>query len=179
MTLFCSQDIESDKLSDHLAVLADSLNKAKKLIYPPVRKQSKLAENLNGLIETVNKEHRRLLARKSIIEKRKEEHERQMLEMVCDISLSYQEWCSLLEFKLILVLNLLKEREEESKRLKLQKITEEAEQKRLAEEYIRREEQRIRREIEERELQEAQALLLEAQKGAKKKGKKPLLEGVS
>lgn len=76
-------------------------------------------------------------------------------------------------------MNLLKEREEESKRLKLQKITEEAEQKRLAEEYIRREEQRIRREIEERELQEAQALLLEAQKGAKKKGKKPLLEGVS
>lgn len=101
MTLFCSQDIESDKLSDHLAVLADSLSKAKKLIYPPVRKQSKLAENLNGLIETVSKEHRRLLARKSIIEKRKEEHERQMLEMVCDISLSYQEWCSLLEFKLI------------------------------------------------------------------------------
>ncbi|RWW11176.1 hypothetical protein GW17_00025233 [Ensete ventricosum] len=157
MTLFCSQDIESDKLSDHLAVLADSLNKAKKLIYPPVRKQFKLGENLNGLMETVSKEHRRLLARKSIIEKRKEEHERQMLEMV--------------------FLNLLKEREEESKRLKLQRITEEAEQKRLAEEYIRREEQRIRREIEERELQEAQALLLEAQKGAKKKGKKPLLEG--
>ncbi|XP_064998794.1 eukaryotic translation initiation factor 3 subunit A-like [Musa acuminata AAA Group] len=150
VVLFGNVDIESDKLSDHLAVLADSLSKAKKLIYPPVRKQSKLAENLNGLIETVSKEHRRLLARKSIIEKRKEEHERQMLEM---------------------------EREEESKRLKLQKITEEAEQKRLAEEYIRREEQRIRREIEERELQEAQALLLEAQKGAKKKGKKPLLEG--
>ena len=76
-------------------------------------------------------------------------------------------------------MNLLKEREEESKRLKLQKITEEAEQKRLAEEYIRREEQRIRREIEERELQEAQALLFETQKGAKKKGKKPLLDGVS
>ncbi|URD75812.1 hypothetical protein MUK42_10299 [Musa troglodytarum] len=150
VVLFGNVDIESEKLSDHLAVLADSLNKAKKLIYPAVRKQSKLGENLNGLIETVSKEHRRLLARKSIIEKRKEEHERQMLEM---------------------------EREEESKRLKLQKITEEAEQKRLAEEYIRREEQRIRREIEERELQEAQALLLEAQKGAKKKGKKPLLEG--
>lgn len=71
------------------------------------------------------------------------------------------------------------EREEESKRLKLQKITEEAEQKRLATEYSRREEQRIRREIEERELQEAQALLLETEKRAKKKGKKPLLEGVS
>lgn len=71
-----------------------------------------------------------------------------------------------------------KEREEESKRLKLQKITEEAEQKRLASEYTRREEQRIRREIEERELQEAQALLLETEKRTKKKGKRPVLEGV-
>ncbi|THU67772.1 hypothetical protein C4D60_Mb05t28220 [Musa balbisiana] len=147
--LFGNVNIESDVLTDHLAVLADSLNKARNLIYPSVKKQSKLGEK-HGLAETVDKEHKRLLARKSIIEKRKEEHERQMLEM---------------------------EREEESKRLKLQKVTEEAEQKRLAEEYTRRQEQRIRREIEERELQEAQALLFETQKGAKKKGKKPLLDG--
>ena len=39
--------------------------------------------------------------------------------------------------------------------------------------------QRIRREIEERELEEAQALLQEAEKRGKKKGKKPVLEGVS
>lgn len=39
--------------------------------------------------------------------------------------------------------------------------------------------QRIRREIEERELEEAQALLQEAEKRSKKKGKKPVLEGVS
>ncbi|KAG0494565.1 hypothetical protein HPP92_005559 [Vanilla planifolia] len=71
-----------------------------------------------------NASNMQVLARKSIIEKRKEEHERQMLE---------------------------REREEESKRLKQQKTTEEAEQRRLAEEYTRREEQRIRREIEERE----------------------------
>ncbi|KAG6521844.1 hypothetical protein ZIOFF_018977 [Zingiber officinale] len=144
-----SQDIESEKLSDHLSILADSLSKAKNLISPPIRKASKLGIGYD-LAEIVDKEHKRLLARKSIIEKRKEEHERQMLEM---------------------------ERQEESKRLKLQKVTEEAEQKRLAEEYILREQQRIRREIEERELQEAQAMLLETQKGAKKKGKKPLLEG--
>ncbi|KAG6518945.1 hypothetical protein ZIOFF_022431 [Zingiber officinale] len=142
-------DIESEKLSDHLSILADSLSKAKNLISPPIRKASKLGIGYD-LAEIVDKEHKRLLARKSIIEKRKEEHERQMLEM---------------------------ERQEESKRLKLQKVTEEAEQKRLAEEYILREQQRIRREIEERELQEAQAMLLETQKGAKKKGKKPLLEG--
>ncbi|XP_042469824.1 eukaryotic translation initiation factor 3 subunit A-like [Zingiber officinale] len=147
--LFGNVDIESEKLSDHLSILADSLSKAKNLISPPIRKASKLGIGYD-LAEIVDKEHKRLLARKSIIEKRKEEHERQMLEM---------------------------ERQEESKRLKLQKVTEEAEQKRLAEEYILREQQRIRREIEERELQEAQAMLLETQKGAKKKGKKPLLEG--
>lgn len=39
--------------------------------------------------------------------------------------------------------------------------------------------QRIRREIEERELEEAQALLQEAEKRSKKKGKRPVLEGVS
>ncbi|OVA13491.1 Proteasome component (PCI) domain [Macleaya cordata] len=148
--LFGSLDLESDRLRDHLTVLAESLNKARALIYPPVKKASKLGETLPGLAEVVSKEHKRLLARKSIIEKRKEEQERQMLEM---------------------------EREEESKRLKLQKITEEAEQKRLASEYTRREEQRIRREIEERELEEAHALLQEAEKRSKKKGKKPAIEG--
>ncbi|PKU82417.1 Eukaryotic translation initiation factor 3 subunit A [Dendrobium catenatum] len=147
---FINEDIESDGLCDHLMSLADSLNKARDMIYPLVKKQSKVSENLYGLAEIVEKEHRRLLARKSIIEKRKEEHERQMLE---------------------------REREEESRRLKQQKTTEEAEQRRLAAEYTRREEQRIRREIEERELQEAQALLLQAEKGPKKKGKRVALEG--
>ncbi|CAA6658654.1 unnamed protein product [Spirodela intermedia] len=147
---FNNLDLESDGLREHLAILAESLNKARNMIYPPVKKQSKLGENFVNLAEVVDKEHKRLLARKSIIEKRKEEHERQMLEL---------------------------EREEESKRMKLQKLSEEAEQKRLATEYSRREEQRIRREIEERENQEAQALLLEAEKRGKKKGKRPAIEG--
>ncbi|TKY45578.1 Eukaryotic translation initiation factor 3 subunit A [Spatholobus suberectus] len=69
------------------------------------------------------------------------------------------------------------EREEESKRLRLQKITEEAEQRRLATEYEQRKNQRILREIEEREIEEAQALLQEAEKRIKKKGKKPIIEG--
>ncbi|XP_043699412.1 eukaryotic translation initiation factor 3 subunit A-like [Telopea speciosissima] len=148
--IFGNVDLESDRLRDHLTILAESLHKARTLIYPPVKKASKLGETLPALAEIVDKEHKRLLARKSIIEKRKEEQERHMLEM---------------------------EREEESKRLKIQKITEEAEQKRLATEYSRREEQRIRREIEERELEEAQAMLQEAEKRGKKKGKKPVLEG--
>ncbi|XP_010931804.1 eukaryotic translation initiation factor 3 subunit A [Elaeis guineensis] len=148
--LFGNVDIESDRLCDHLTTLADSLNRARSLIYPPMKKQSKLGENLHGLADIVDKEHKRLLARKSIIEKRKEEHERHMLEM---------------------------EREEEYRRLQLQKQTEQAEQQRLATEYSRREEQRIRREIEERESQEVQVLLKETGKLPKRKGKKPLLEG--
>ncbi|KAK1280428.1 Eukaryotic translation initiation factor 3 subunit A [Acorus gramineus] len=147
---FGNMDFESDRLRDHLTVLAESLNKVRGLIHPPTKKASKPDTYILGLADIVDKEHKRLLARKSIIEKRKEEHERQMLEM---------------------------ELEEESKRLKQQKITEEAEAKRLASEYTRREEQRIRREIEERELQEAQALLLETEKRGKKKGKRPIIEG--
>ncbi|KAJ0013461.1 hypothetical protein Pint_19724 [Pistacia integerrima] len=151
VVLFGNLGLESDGLRDHLAVLAESLNKVRAMIYPPANKASKLGELLPGLGETVDKEHKRLLARKSIIEKRKEEHERQLIEM---------------------------EREEESRRLKQQKITEEAEQKRLAAEYEQRKSQRILREIEERELEEAQALLEEAEKRSKKKGgKKPILEG--
>ncbi|RWR88728.1 eukaryotic translation initiation factor 3 subunit A-like protein [Cinnamomum micranthum f. kanehirae] len=146
---FGSLDLESDRLQDHLTVFTEGLNKARSLIYPPVGKVSKLGDALAGLAETVDKEHKRLLARKSIIEKRKEEQERRMLEM---------------------------EREEESKRLKLQKINEEAEQRRLASEYTRREEQRIRREIEERELEEAHALLQETRN--KRNGRRiPNVEG--
>lgn len=71
-----------------------------------------------------------------------------------------------------------KEREKETKRIKLQKKTEEAEQKRLATEFEERKHQCILREIEERE-REAQALLNDVGKHIKKKGKKPIIEGVS
>ena len=76
-----------------------------------------------------------------------------------------------IDFQLI-----LKEREEELKRLKQQKITEEAEQRRLATEYEQRKHQRILKEMEERELEEAKALL---QEKFGKKTKKPIIEGVS
>ncbi|KAI9075681.1 hypothetical protein K1719_042378 [Acacia pycnantha] len=148
--VFSKKSLESDGLRDSLASLAEYLNKPRLVIYPPESKPSNLEAWLSNLIEAVTKEHKRLLARKSIIEKRKEEQERQLLEM---------------------------EREEESKRLRLQKITEEAEQRRLANEYEQRKNQRILREIEEREMEEAQALLQEAEKRIKKKGKKPIIEG--
>ncbi|CAA2984865.1 eukaryotic translation initiation factor 3 subunit A isoform X2 [Olea europaea var. sylvestris] len=144
------QNVESEGLRDHLATFAESVSRARIMIYPPVKSTSKLGETLSDLVEVVEKEHKRLLARKSIIEKRKEEQERQHFEM---------------------------EREEEAKRQKLQKITEEAEQRRLASEFEQMKNQRILREIEERELEEAQALLLEAEKRRTKRGKKPVLEG--
>lgn len=76
------QSLESDGLRDHLANFAEQLNKARQMIYPPDRRSSKLGALLPSLTEVVAKEHKRLLARKSIIEKRKEEQERQLLEMV-------------------------------------------------------------------------------------------------
>lgn len=72
-----------------------------------------------------------------------------------------------------------KEREEELKRLQQQKNNEEAEQKRLATEFERRKLQRIQKEIEEREIEEAKALLQEKFDKFGKKVKKTVLEGVS
>ncbi|XP_021771527.1 eukaryotic translation initiation factor 3 subunit A-like [Chenopodium quinoa] len=140
-------DLESDTLRNHLTVLAESLNKARSMIYPPLNRASKIGDSLPGLAEVVEKEHKKLLARKTIIEQRKEEQERQLLE---------------------------KEREEELKRLQQQKNNEEAEQKRLAIELEKRKIQRIQKEIEEREKEETKALIQE--KFSKNK-KKPLIEG--
>ncbi|XVF41821.1 hypothetical protein PTKIN_Ptkin01aG0311300 [Pterospermum kingtungense] len=150
VVLFGNMGLESDKLRDHLTILAESLNKARAMVYPSAKKASKLSEILPDLGEIIDKEHKRLLARKSIIEKRKEEQERQLLEM---------------------------EREEESKRQMLQKKTEEAEKKRLAALFEQQRAERIRKEIEERELEEAQALLQETEKHLKKGKKKPILDG--
>ncbi|KAM3253984.1 hypothetical protein ACQJBY_047855 [Aegilops geniculata] len=124
---FSNTEIESDvflfkKESDvfgasHLiGVLADSLNKA-------VHKPSEVGEDSISLAGVVEKEHQRLLARKSIIEKRKEDYERQILE---------------------------KEKAEEAKRLSIQKKSADEERERLLKERRLREQQRIRQEIEDR-----------------------------
>ncbi|BBN07287.1 translation initiation factor 3 subunit A [Marchantia polymorpha subsp. ruderalis] len=150
---FGSQDLESDKIKNHLTILAKRLNKALTLIQPPlpVERGAKQTIPVGDLQEKVEKEHKKLLARKVLIERRKEEQERQMLEM---------------------------EREEESKRLKQQRLTEEAEAKRLANESKRREEARIRKEIEEKDLEEARLLLAEAEKRkGGKKSKKATADG--
>ncbi|KAH0779467.1 hypothetical protein KY290_005894 [Solanum tuberosum] len=147
--LLGKQSIEAEGLRDHLSLFAESLSKARLMIYPPAKKVAKLGDALSNLAEIVEKEHKRLLARKSIIEKRKEEQERLLLE---------------------------KERVEESKRREHQKMTEEAEQKRVSAELEQRRNQRILKEIEDRELEEAQAMLQEAEKRSKRK-KKPVLDG--
>ncbi|KAL5228760.1 hypothetical protein ABZP36_017025 [Zizania latifolia] len=144
---FGNTDIESDGLSNHLSVLADSLNEARSLIHPPVKKPSRLGENLMNLATTVEKEHRRLLARKSIIEKRKEDLERQILE---------------------------KEKEEELKRLSLLKKSVDDERLRLLNDVKLREQERIRQQVLENERKEAEKML-EEKLGKKKK--KTVIQG--
>lgn len=93
------QDLESEKVKNHLTVLAKRLKKAVSLIQPPVfeglSKQTLPFSELQNLVE---KEHKKLLARKVLIERRKEEQERQMLEMVgawsCLFSWSISVCCS-------------------------------------------------------------------------------------
>jgi translation initiation factor 3 subunit A len=58
-------------------------------------------------------------------------------------------------------------------------LTEEAEAKKLANESARREEAKIQKEIEEKELEEVRALLAEAEKRKNKKGEKATGDGVS
>ncbi|WJX79173.1 Eukaryotic translation initiation factor 3 subunit A [Trifolium repens] len=146
VVIFCKTSLEADGLKDHLASFAEQLNKARQMICPPDRKQSKLGALLPALSEVVAKEHKRLLARKTIIEKRKEDQERQLLEM---------------------------EREEETKKIRLQKVNDEAEQRRLAAELEARRNKRIQREMEEKDREEAQLMLEEAKRLLSGKGKKP------
>lgn len=88
LTSVCLQDLESDKVKNHLTILAKRLNKAVNLIHPPtLERPSRQILPFSELQNLVEKEHKKLLARKVLIERRKEEQERQMLEMVCIVAL--------------------------------------------------------------------------------------------
>jgi hypothetical protein len=77
------QDLESEKVKTHLTILAKRLKKACLMINPPsVERPSRQILPFAELQTVVEKEHKKLLARKVLIERRKEEQERQMLEMV-------------------------------------------------------------------------------------------------
>ena len=70
-------------MKNHLTILAKRLNKAVSLVGPSVpEKASKQVLPYPVLCAAVEKEHKKLLARKVLIERRKEEQERLMLEMV-------------------------------------------------------------------------------------------------
>ncbi|KAF9615770.1 hypothetical protein IFM89_026371 [Coptis chinensis] len=177
VAFFGNSDLESDRLRVHLTIIAESLNKVRSLIYPPVKKASKLGNALPVLADIVDKEHKRLLARKAIIEKLKEEQERHMLEMVLVVKANTCPTDNLLVIHNTIFFLFHKERDEESKRLKLEKLMEEAEKKGLASDSNEREAQRIQREVVQRELDDAQILLEEVVKRSKMKGKKPVIKG--
>jgi len=84
------QDLESEKVKNHLTILAKRLKKACLMINPSsVERPSRQIMPFAELQTVVEKEHKKLLARKVLIERRKEEQERQMLEMVCHCTLVY------------------------------------------------------------------------------------------
>ncbi|CAE6181099.1 unnamed protein product [Arabidopsis arenosa] len=123
VVIFGNLSNESDGLKEPLAIFAETMNKVRSMLFPAPSKASKVGDVVPNLEETVEKEHKRLLTRNSIIEKRKEEQGRQQLEM---------------------------ELEEKQRKLKLLKLTNETEQKRLAIELKERRRHRILRGIEEK-----------------------------
>lgn len=90
------QDLESEKVKTHLTILAKRLKKACIMISPPFEeKASRQILPYAELQALVEKEHKKLLARKVLIERRKEEQERHMLEMVCNFTLKPSKACVL------------------------------------------------------------------------------------
>ena len=146
---FEGDQLESDNIKNHLVAMAKKLRNAIKLMYPEAPAPAS-SINTAELLAKVENEHKLALARKVIIERRKEEQERVLQEQ---------------------------EKELEEARLAAQRKHEESEAKRLEEERRTREETRIRQEMEEKEKQETLALLAEAEKRNKgKKGFKIKLE---
>eukprot|EP00239_Pterosperma_sp_CCMP1384_P002815 CAMPEP_0197846884 /NCGR_PEP_ID=MMETSP1438-20131217/4694_1 /TAXON_ID=1461541 /ORGANISM="Pterosperma sp., Strain CCMP1384" /LENGTH=1059 /DNA_ID=CAMNT_0043458663 /DNA_START=84 /DNA_END=3263 /DNA_ORIENTATION=- len=142
--LFGSQFLESDKIKNHLTTLTKRLNKAVSMVAAesaPVAPKERAP--VSQILEAIEDEHKLVLARKVIIERRKEEQERLLLEQ---------------------------EREEEERKRATQKLNEEAEKKRQTEEARKREEDRIRQDIEAKEIEEAKVLAEQlSKKGRRKK----------
>ena len=136
--------LEEDKIKNHLSLLAKRLNKACSMIKKDSTDQLKRDSKIKAIEEMktqVDSEHKRILARKVIIERRKEEYEQMLQE---------------------------KEKEEEIRRIQMEQMRAEEEKKRLQTESARREEERIRREMEDQELEETRALMEAAKVRGKK-----------
>ena len=143
--------LESDKVKHSLSLLARRLNRAVLMIQQQQEggsvgssgeKQSLKRKAVEEMQSQIESEHKRILARKVIIERRKEEFEQMLQE---------------------------KEREEENKRILQERMRAEEEKRRLAAESARREEERARKEMEEQDMEEAKALMEAA---AARRGKK-------
>ena len=132
---FASSEQETEKMSGHVAVMAKRLGRALMLMHGGVGDaalEARRAALVLQALESAGHENRRALARKEIIEKRKEQAEQVALE---------------------------RERELEEQRAAAEALAREAEEKRLAAERARREAERIQQEIEEREQEELKAWL--------------------
>eukprot|EP00884_Botryococcus_braunii_P006914 jgi/Botrbrau1/16223/Bobra.0066s0009.1 len=106
----------------------------------------RVARRKEALLEAANgaeRDNKRALARKELIEKRKEEQERLLLEA---------------------------EKEEEEKRLIQARLNEAAEEERRRIERLKREEERLQKELKEREDEEARKILEDARKKGRAKG---------
>jgi hypothetical protein len=81
---FGSQQLESDKVRNHLALLAKRLAKAGSMMDPGVNTAAEERKHtaLKLAREHMASEHRRLVARKQVIEKRKEQQEQLLMEQV-------------------------------------------------------------------------------------------------
>eukprot|EP00798_Chlamydomonas_sp_ICE-L_P024015 gene24015-9590_t len=122
---FGSQQLESERIRGHLAILAMRLGKTIGMVSPDVSvaKATKRATAVKAALECMEADHRRATARKILIEKRKEEQETALLEA---------------------------EKEEALRKAQLAREAEIAEEKRR---------QRLEKELEERDMEEARALL--------------------
>ena len=78
----------------------------------------------------------------------------------------------------LFVFTSIEKKQEDSNILEQQTINEEEEHKILASEYTKRQEKRIRREIEENEFEGAQALLQDIERRRGKQEKKQVVEGL-
>mmetsp|Transcript_33594 Transcript_33594/g.54432 ORF Transcript_33594/g.54432 Transcript_33594/m.54432 type:complete len:1134 (+) Transcript_33594:97-3498(+) len=125
---FGSESFEAENMRNMLVNLGQRLAKAASLVAPPIdgrflrMKQDIFVDILRALPE----EHHRLLQRKNVIEKRKEEQERSQL---------------------------LRQKEEEAQKYIQQKVQEETEAQRLHAEAQRREHERAMREKEKQEIE--------------------------
>ena len=124
---FGGQEVESDRMRSHISTAAKRLSKALLLIAPKETAAVSEARRIAAVrraLETAGDENARTLERKVLIEKRKEEAEQVMLQ---------------------------KELEIEQQKAAADAIARDAEERRQAAERVRREEDRIRKEMEDEE----------------------------